>query len=278
MSVAATIATPTATPMTVSVVRSGRLARLRRARPLSRIRPVAPHRPSADSRRISGAGACSALGRRDLVAHSAITDHEDPVGVGGRPCVVGDEHDRLAQPVARVPQQIEDLDAGREVEVAGRLVGEEDRRRRGERAGKGHSLLLTGAQLVRTSIRLVDQPDEAQELADPLAMLSERSTGDEERERHVLAHRQKGDEVEELEHEPGLAPPGEVRCSSSRAVTSMPSMTTVPLVGSSSPPRSWSIVLLPEPDGTMSATNSPLVTDRMFPAAPRPCRNRPGTS
>ena len=50
------------------------------------------------------------------------------VGVGGGDRVVGDHHDGLAQLVDGAAQEAEDLGAGAGVEVAGGLVGEDDRR------------------------------------------------------------------------------------------------------------------------------------------------------
>ena len=64
----------------------------------------------------------------DRLADPAVADDEDPVGVGRRLRVVGDEDDRLAALDARAPERVEDLGAGRVVEVAGRLVGEQEGR------------------------------------------------------------------------------------------------------------------------------------------------------
>ncbi len=64
----------------------------------------------------------------DGLADPAVADDEDAVRVGRRLRVVGDEDDGLAALVARPPQRVEQLGAGRVVEVAGRLVGEEEGR------------------------------------------------------------------------------------------------------------------------------------------------------
>ena len=94
----------------------------------------------------------------DLVADLAIADDEDAVGVRGCPRVVRHEHDRLAEPIGRVPQQVEDLGASREVEVAGRLIGQEDGRPRGQRARQRHALLLARRELVGTCCALSVSP------------------------------------------------------------------------------------------------------------------------
>jgi hypothetical protein len=48
-----------------------------------------------------------------------------------------------------------------------------------------------------------------------------------------------------------------VAASSPRRLTTAPSRTTSPDVGRSRPPRRWRRVLFPDPDGPMTATNSP---------------------
>ena len=60
--------------------------------------------------------------------------------------------------VDRVPQQLEDLAAGLRVEVAGRLVGEEDRRPRDERARERDALLLAAGELGRAMRAPVGEP------------------------------------------------------------------------------------------------------------------------
>ncbi len=72
---------------------------------------------------------------------------EDPVGDRRGARVVGDHHDRLAVGCAHVAQQREDLGARLRVEVAGRLVGEDDGRPRDQRAGDRDALLLATGEL-----------------------------------------------------------------------------------------------------------------------------------
>ena len=108
----------------------------------------------------------------DRVEDAAVADDQHAVGVGGRLRVVGDEDDRLAPLLAGPPQRVEDLGAGRVVEVAGRLVGEEQRRARHEGAGDGDALLLAGRQLVRLVVLLAGQVDELDDVADAPAELA----------------------------------------------------------------------------------------------------------
>ena len=60
---------------------------------------------------------------------------------------MGDHHDRLAELVDAVPQEAQHLGAGAAVEVAGRLVGEDDLGPADQRAGDGDPLLLPAGQL-----------------------------------------------------------------------------------------------------------------------------------
>ena len=63
--------------------------------------------------------------------------------------IVRDEHDRRAAPAIDVDQEVDDLVAGAGVEIAGRLVGEQDRRLVGQRPRDRHALLLAAGELRR---------------------------------------------------------------------------------------------------------------------------------
>src|SRR6185369_4832972 len=165
--------TPRAIPTTDSSVRPRRALRLRRA---SEFRPRIETGASesqlgepADQRR---GVVVLAPAQDDLVADPAIGDDEDAVGVGRGLRIVGDEHDRLVALDAGPPERVEDLRAGRVVEVAGRLVGEEQGRASDEGAGDRDALLLAGAQLVGAVVLLAGQVDERDGVADPVGDLA----------------------------------------------------------------------------------------------------------
>ncbi len=61
---------------------------------------------------------------------------------------VGDHHDRLTELVGGPSHERQDLVAGRGVEVAGRLVGEDDLRLGDEGPGDGDPLLLAARELL----------------------------------------------------------------------------------------------------------------------------------
>ena len=70
------------------------------------------------------------------------------VGVGGDVVLVRDHDDRLAL-LVKFGEEVHDFDAHRRVEIAGRLVREDDDGVRRERAGDGDALLLSARELVR---------------------------------------------------------------------------------------------------------------------------------
>ena len=122
-----------------------------------------------------------AVGRRreHLVDDLAIGEEDHPVGVAGGDRIVRDHHDRLAEVAHRAAHELEDLGAGPAVEVAGRLVGEDDRRLAGQRPGDRDALLLAAAELARAVLQPVAQADGVDDLVDPLlvALLPPSSSG-----------------------------------------------------------------------------------------------------
>ena len=69
------------------------------------------------------------------------------------------QHQRGAALLVAGEQQLDDLAAGRLVEIAGRLVGDEDRRMRRQRARERDALLLAAGQLGRIVIDPLAQAD-----------------------------------------------------------------------------------------------------------------------
>ena len=115
---------------------------------------------------------------------------------------MGDHHDRLAELVDGAPHERQDLAAGRAVEVAGRLVGEDDRRSAGERAGDGDALLLATRQLARAVRQPVAQADRVDHVVDPRRVAL--GAAEHQRQRDVLLGGERRDQVVRLEHEPDL--------------------------------------------------------------------------
>ena len=86
----------------------------------------------------------------------AVADRHRAVRAGGEIAVVGDVEDRRALGVEPL-QQVEHLGRGAGVEVAGRLVADQQRRVVGQRAGDRDPLLLAAGQLRRQLVGLVRQ-------------------------------------------------------------------------------------------------------------------------
>ena len=119
--------------------------------------------------------------------------------------LVRDQHD--GQP-ALVVQPLEDphhLDARARVEVAGRLVGEQQRRVVDQRAGDGDALLLAARQLVRMVIEPLAEADRLERRGGALAaLLGADAAPVEQRQLHVLERDGPRQQVEALEHEADL--------------------------------------------------------------------------
>ena len=80
---------------------------------------------------------------------AAVAKRDRHVGDRGDLGIVGDEDERRPARAVDLEQQVDDVAAGRAVEVAGRLVGQQDRRVVGERARDRDALLLAARELRR---------------------------------------------------------------------------------------------------------------------------------
>ena len=87
--------------------------------------------------------------RLAVLDDEAVTEHDEPVGHRRGLLIVGDHDHRLAEVVDGAAQQLEHLGRGLGVEVAGRLVGEDDRRARDERPRDRDALRLAAGELAR---------------------------------------------------------------------------------------------------------------------------------
>ena len=119
--------------------------------------------------------------------------------------VVGHQHQRHAAFPGLAEQEVGDLPAGRLVEIAGRLVGDQHQRIGRQRAGNRHALLLAAGQLAGIVGDAVAEPDRL-ELArgdrERVAM-----AGEFQRHRDVFQRRHVGDQMEGLEDDADIAAP-----------------------------------------------------------------------
>ncbi len=103
---------------------------------------------------------------------------------------------------AEVAEHLEDAPAGRAVEVAGGLVGEEQRRPGREGAGERHPLLLAARELRRVVVAALGEADLGQQIVGAPAGAA--LAGELERQQHVLARGQVAEQLERLEDEADL--------------------------------------------------------------------------
>ena len=181
---------------------------------------------------------------------------DDAVAAAGELEVVGDEDEGRAAVALQGEQEVDDRAARALVEVAGRLVGDQDRRVRRDRAGDRDALLLAARELGRVVVQPLAEADRPELASRPLEGVG--GAGELQRQRDVLERRH------------GRARGGRTgrrcRCagresapgaSSSSCERSVPSTTTRPVSGRSRPAISMSSVDLPEPDGPTRPTASP---------------------
>src|SRR5205823_8278580 len=94
------------------------------------------------------------------------------------------------------------------VEISGRLVGEEQRGRRDERACDGHALLLPTGQLARLMVQPVAKPDALERLRGDLPRVALPSSSIvQQRELNVLERARAGEQIEALKHKAKLLIP-----------------------------------------------------------------------
>src|SRR6185503_21359082 len=98
-------------------------------------------------------------------------------------------------------QQQQDLVAGGAVEVAGRLVANQERRVGDNSSRDGHALLLTARQLLRLVPAAVREPDQREGDGGAPPPLRRGQVREEERQFDVPLGGQHGEQVVELEHE-----------------------------------------------------------------------------
>ena len=185
----------------------------------------------------------------------AVAQGDQAVGVGGGGRIVGDHDHRLAELVDRLAQQPQHVLAGLRVEVAGRLVGEDDGRFGDQRAGDGDPLLLAAGELGGPVRATVLEADRADQLLEPLRVGL--AAGDREWQHEVLLGGEHWQQVEELEDEAELvaAQLGQVGVVEARDLLAVEHHRAE--VGLSRPARMCIRVDLPEPDGPMIAVKRP---------------------
>src|SRR6266851_5769313 len=125
---------------------------------------------------------------------------------------MGDEQQGLAAVVQDL-QQMEHRRARLAVEVAGGLIREDHDWVVDQRTGDGDALLLPARQLMRKLVFLILHAHGAQEQHHTVPQLSRGLAGEQPGERHVVEHREVGNEMERLKNESDVAQPVERQLS-----------------------------------------------------------------
>ena len=141
----------------------------------------------------------SGVGSASSSDHLAVGEEDHPVGVGRPAGIVGDHDDGLAELAHRPAQERQHLRRGVRVQVARGLVGEDEVGPVDQGACAGAALLLASRELGGPVRQAVGDPELGDEVVEPF--LVHLPPGQVGRQRDVLPGRQRGDQVEGLEHE-----------------------------------------------------------------------------
>src|ERR1051326_2005855 len=138
-----------------------------------------------------------------LICHDLSVPHGDHAVRQARDVGLVRDDDE-GQPVLAVerPEEPHHLHRGDGVEIAGRLVGEDQPRPGHEGARDGDALLLTARELIRHAARRARESDRGERLVCAPAMLALRNVAVDERQLHVLPRTRPRQQVEALEDEP----------------------------------------------------------------------------
>ena len=142
-----------------------------------------------------------------VLRQGALVQHETAARVLGRFRIVRDHHHRLAVLPVEHLQQGQDLGRRPAIEVARRLVTDEERRVGHDGPGDRDTLLLAPRELPRLVARAIGQPDERQGDGRPPPALRGGQAGQEERQLHVALGGEHRHQVVELEDEPHVGRP-----------------------------------------------------------------------
>src|SRR5207253_569500 len=211
-SIETTTATPSAMPRIARPVCHGwsrsprRLARQSTTRPRGGAPTVAPALPArAPPRRPVTPRRRAPCGSRGLDQPAAV-DREDPVRPADDLAAVGRHHERPTGAAGEVVEAVQHLAASLEVEVARRLVSEDQQRVVHQRPHDRDALLLAAGAAIGKALGPIREPDQFQEVAGSARAVLPRAGVEFERQPEVFLDGQRRDQVEELEDEADVTP------------------------------------------------------------------------
>ena len=114
--------------------------------------------------------------------------------------VVGRDDNRGAK-LVQFLEQVEQSHGDAVVDIASGLVGQQQARLADDRAGDGYALLLPARQGRRQIVEMLGEADPGQEFGHILAQLVVASTGNSQRQSHVLRDGEMGQQPKVLKHD-----------------------------------------------------------------------------
>ena len=111
------------------------------------------------------------------VGELPVLDLQDEVVGRDKPAVMGDDDQGCLERFLKPPEDRVNLVAGLRVELAGRLVGEDQDRPLHQGAGDRHPLLFAAGKLVRAVVEPLAQADLRQQIDRPLPLLGRHPRG-----------------------------------------------------------------------------------------------------
>src|SRR3990167_2174662 len=139
-------------------------------------------------------------GRHRLIADDlAVLHEENAFGMLGGICLMRHEHDGAAG-IVQFLENRHHLQSGLGVEVAGRLIGEDDLRIVDERPRDGDALLLSAGELIGQIVRAMRHPDRYERFFHSLRIVLYRMIVIQERKLDVLGNGRFRQEIERLEY------------------------------------------------------------------------------
>ena len=164
---------------------------------------VAEHGGSPQALAASCGGGLAQARRVVEVGDLAVDDVHVALRARGELRIVGDHHDGGALRVDLL-EQLHHAARHQRVEVAGRLVGQQQARLAGQRARDRHALLLAAGQLGRVVLHARAQAHAGQRLLDAAPALGGVEAAVAQRHVDVVEQVEVGDQVEALEDEADL--------------------------------------------------------------------------
>src|SRR5580704_13486478 len=118
---------------------------------------------------------------------------------------MGDHQDSFAVFLGEAGEEVENFVGAFAVEVAGRLIAEQESGVGNDGAGDGDALFLSAGKLARIVIHAVAETYDSESSFHVLTPLGFRELGEEQRQLHVLKRREHGDQVVHLKNKSDVA-------------------------------------------------------------------------